>query len=625
MPGAFGIVSADTDAPPDLALAERMRAILRHSPTYKDYLLESPGCVLGGTTPAYYNAIIEPALSRDGNLCLIMEGEIYNAEELQTELRAAGFDDEAANAAQMMLRLYEAYGDDLAHKVNALFILAIWDKRERRLTIINDRVGLYLLHYYQDASRFVFAPEMKALLCDPKLERKIDPDAVADFFTFGSIFGERTFVSGVKVMPPGTVLQYRAGKLKQRKYWDFPFAEPRTPASAREYIEELDAVLRNVSRRHTKDRCRYGLSLSGGRDSRIVAGYLAKTVSPLHSFTFGNPASDEVQLAQRMASSLGCHFHHVDKPREDLLSCFEKVVWLTEGPINTPEYYQLGKAMATEVDVAFNGHAGDVLGGRWVTPAITRARDIAAVMEETYTRYSRRLGDHASGGLFSGSLRSRVQGAARRNFGESFDDLRHEKPAHAQLKQEMRTKNWREYTRVNDVPRLFARYRYPFFDYDVLDFFLRLPTEMRRHEKIYLGVLISKFPDLAKVPYPNRRYSLRAEYLYLGPYYRFRNKVGHLVVKKFYKSLRGLAPSSTVDYIDGVYLQPSPNPVLDLILHNNYSSSYFDPDYLRSVVAAHAARKADHSFLLHKLVTFMLYNRMLIQSAQPEGPEALLI
>lgn len=625
MPGVFGILTANAEAPPDCELAGRMRAILRHAPSYKDYVFESPGCLLGGSTPAYYNAITEPAFSRDGNLCLVMEGEIFNQDELREGLSRHRYDGEANGPAELMLRLYEAYSTGLAHRVNGLFLVAIWNKHERSLTLINDRLGLHPLYYHDNGTRLIFAPESKALLCDPKIERKLDTDALADFFTFGSIFGDRTFVSGVRVMPPGTVMHYRAGKLTQRRYWDFPFVEePSGEKSAREYVDELDHVLRDVFRRQTKDPCRYGMSLSGGRDSRIVAGYLGAAVSPLSTFTFGDPNSDEVRFARRCCEIIGGRYHHVEGLTDDLPNTFQKVVWLTEGPIDTPEYYRLGQAMAAEVDVAFNGHAGDVLGGRWVTRSIAHASGVSAVVDETYERYSRRLGGHA-GHLFSDEYLRLVRGAAKKNFNQSFADLWSEKPAHAQFKQEMRTKNSREYARVNDVPRLFLRHRYPFFDYKVLDFFLKLPTCMRLHEHVYLGVLVEKQPGLADVPYPNRRYSLRAEHLYLGPYYRLRNKVGHALVDRFYSRLRGIAPASTVGAIDGFFLEPEGRQMLQALLDSNRQTGYFNEAYLEKLFAEHTSRQADNSFLLHKLLTFDLYHRFFMDPGALQAPTANLL
>jgi len=625
MPGIFGIVNADGAAPAASAQVARMRDILRHHDSYKDYLFESQGCALGGSTAPYFNAIVQPAFSGNRNLCLAMEGEIFNGEELRADLKSQGHNADAANDAELMMRLYEADASGLAHKVNGLFILAVWNGTERSLTLINDRVGLHYLYYRLDGSHLAFAPEMKALLCDPKLERKVDPESVADFFTFGSVFGSRTFLCGVKVMPPGTIMEYRDGKLTLQNYWDFPLSGPTNGNSKRAYIEELDHVFQRVIKRQTRDRCRYGLALSGGRDSRVLAGYLGDVVTPLNTFTFGDPATDEVKFARKVSDIVGGRYHHVHDSDADLTGSFEKVVWLTEGPINTPEYYLLGKALSESVDVAFNGHGGDVLGGRWVTRALGRTTDMAPVKTETFARYSRRLGDHVPSKFFSENYYPLVDGAAQRNFFAAFAGLQAEAPYHAQLKHEMRTKNWREYTRVIDVPRFFVRYRYPFFDYEVLDFFLKLPHPMRLNERVYLGVLLEKFPRLADIPYPNRRFSLRAEQRYLRPYYKLRNQLGHFMVDRFYKRLSRIAPLSAVSHVDEAYRGPSGHLLQAMLLEGNCKHGYFNQQYLDAIIKAHINRDADHSFLLHKLVTFELFHTLLVDPDEIGRPTGNLL
>ena len=625
MPGILGIATTDSEAPPRAILAECMRKVLRHSPSYRDYASEFTGCVLGGSTPAYYNAIVQSVSSCDGNCCMVMEGEVFNGDEVRGMLRSDGHYAEATNDAELMMRLYEAYGTNLVQKVNALFILALWDKRERRLTIINDRVGLHLLYYHSDETKLMFGSEMKAILCDPALERRLNPEAVADFFTFGSVFGDRTFLCGVKVMPPGTILRYCRGRVTVEKYWDFPFTTPTNGASKRDYIEEFDRVLRRVFQRQTRDHCRYGIALSGGRDARILAGYLGEAVSPLQTFTFGDPGTDEVSIASRVSQLIGGSHHHIRYSVQEFAASFEKVVWLTEGPINTAEHYQLGKSMAQAVDVGFNGHGGDVLGGRWVTAEIYKARDLTPVKADAFLRYSRRLSAHGSDRLFADQYYPLVEGCARHNFDLSFDKLRAESPLQSQVQHEMNTKNWRDYARVIDVPRLNIRYRYPYFDYEVLDFFLQLPPRMRYHERVYLGVLIQKWPRLADIPYPNRKFSLRAEQTYLRPYYKLRNRVGHYVVDTFHKQLGRFAPSSVIGHNADAYCGFLRDEIYRLLVEGNHRRKYFNADYLEAVLSAHASHEADHSFLLHKLVTFELFNRLFLDPAEPARPSTALL
>ncbi len=603
-----------------------MRDILRHDESYKDYMFESQGCLLGGSTPAYFNAIVRPAFSRDRNLCLVFEGEIFNGVELRAELKSAGHDASAGDNAELMMRLYETYGAGLVHKVNGLFIAALWNQRECSVTLLNDRVGVHYLYYHHDESRLLFGPEMKALLCDPSVQKMVDPEAVADFFTFGFVSGTRTFLRRVKVMPPGTIMRYQRGKLTLENYWDFPFTGSANGHSKSDYVEELHQVLKRTIKRQTNDHCRYGLALSGGLDSRLLAGYLGKAVTPLHTFTFGDLETDEAKIAERVSGLVGGHHQHVAYSVEEFAESFEKIIWLTEGPINTAEYYQLAKSVAHRVDVAFCGHGGDVLSGRNLTKSVYQAEGIATLQEEVFSRYSRRvLGNKDPFEFFSHDYHALVDGSVRRNFDSTFAGLQTEISANAELKHTMKTRTWREVTRVVDLPRFVVRYRYPYFDYEVLDFFLKLPPSMRLNAKVYRGLLISRFPKLAGIPYPNRKFSVRAEE-YLRPYYAARNLVGHFAVGRFYKKLSRFAPPEcNISHNVEAYRGSLKDHVLTLLLDGNRKHGYFNQQFLENILNAHVTRDSNNSFLMHKLITFELFHRLYIDPRNVERPTAKLL
>lgn len=624
MPGIFGIINADPAAPTRSALAGRMRGILRHHESYRDYVFESHGCVMGGSTPPYFNAIVTPVLSRERHLCLLFEGEIFNGAVLRAGLKSEGHASESTNDAELVMRLYEAYGTGFVNKVNGFFIAALWNEQDSSVTFLNDRLGVHYLYYYQDGSALLFSPELKGLLCHPQLKRMMDPEAVADFFTFGAVLGTRTFIGGVKVMPPGSIMRYERGKLTLQNYWDFPFAQSSDGHSRRDYIEELDHVLKRAIQRQSRDECRYGLALSGGLDSRILAGYLGKAVSPLQTFTFGDAGSDEVTFAQRTSRLVGGDHHHITYSAQEFADSFQKIIWLTEGPINTAEYYYLARELGKHVDVAFCGHGGDVLSGRNLTKAVYNISGIEALQQDIFSRYSRRvLGDQDPAEFFSRDYQLLVEGVVRRNFADSFTGIRTEVPANAELKHSMKTRTWREVTRIVDLPRFYVRYRYPYFDYEVLDFFLRIPPSMRLRATAYRGLLLSKFPALADIPYPNRKFSVRSEQ-YLHPYYTVRNAVGRFLVGRFYKQLRRLAPPEISHNLEA-YRGPLKDQARDLILGGNLKRGYFNQRYMESMVDAHMNCESDHSFLMHKLITFELFHTLFLDPSELKRPSSGLL
>jgi len=619
MPGIFGILDFDHQCD-SRDLANRMRHILRHSPSYKDSLFVSDHCVMGTSTPPYFNATPQPVCSEDKTLCLVMEGEVFNSADLVQDL---GLAQQPENDAELMFRLYMAKGVNLFHKVNGCFVVGIWDARDQSLTLINDRMGVHYLYYFVGANRLVFGPEMKAILCDPSIRRTVDASAVCDFFSFGCVLGTKTFVSDIRLMPPGSIIRYKNSRLSIQTYWDFPFHEDLSKRCARDYVEELHQIMDRVIERQTDRVSRFGIALSGGLDSRIVAAYVSRRLSSVSTFTFGDSTTDEAKLADRVARIVGSQHHPVSYSLEEFTDAFQKMVWLNEGLINTSEHYYLGKALGKQVDAAFCGSGGDEISGRLLSKAICCAKDLEAVKRIIFSSYSRRvLPGNNLGELFSPAYGKMLNGQARGDFEASFSTIQTQIPANFYQHHYMRTKLWREHSRVNDMARLYVRYRYPYFDYELIDFFLKLPPEMRFHERVYRGVLIHKFPKLADLPLPMRRVSVKREQ-HLRGYYALRNRIGGFVLGTFYEALRTIAPpEAEISYNVEAYRGPLKALVRSLVLEGNRNRGYFNQGYLEKLVADHFERRANNAFRIHKLITFELFHRLFFDVgdlAQPVG------
>jgi asparagine synthase (glutamine-hydrolysing) len=552
-----------------------------------------------------------------------MEGEVFNSAELVNELANSGLAHEPANDAELMLHLYTAEGVNLFRKVNGCFVVGVWDARDQSLTLVNDRMGVHYLYYFLGANRLVFAPEMKAILCDPTIKKTVDASAVGDFFSFGCVLGNKSFVSDIMLMPPGSIIRYKDNRLSIQTYWDFPFQEDHSKRHTRDYVEELHQILDRVIERQTGRVSRCGIALSGGLDSRIVAAYVSRRLNSVSSFTFGDPTTDEAKLAERVARIVGSQHNPVRYSLEDFTDAFQKMVWLNEGLINTSEHYHLGKALGRQVDAAFCGTGGDEISGRLLSKAICRAKDLEVVKRIIFSSYSRRvLPEDDLGELFSAGYSKIHNGQARANFEASFSTIRTRVPANFYQHHYMRTKLWREHSRVNDMARLYVRYRYPYFDYELIDFFLKLPPEMRLHEKVYRGVLIHKFPKLADLPLPVRRVSVKREQ-HLRAYYVLRNRIGGFVLRNFYEALNRIAPpEAEIGYNVEAYRGPLKALVRSLVLEGNRNRGYFNQVYLERLVADHFERRANNAFRIHKLIAFELFHRLFLdvgELAQPVG------
>jgi len=620
MPGIFGIVDSRNKII-SIELANSMRKILRHDPSYKDYLYVSDYCVVGGSTPDYMNAITQPVYNEGKTLCLVMEGEIFNSDELKKELKNNDCPFEPESDAELMLELYQAYGDNLVHKVNGSFILALWDSRENCVTFINDRLGMYYLYYSTCKNRLLFAPEIKALLCDSTIKRNLDPGSVADFFSFGFVLGNKSFIKGIKLMLPGSIMRYKKGNLSIETYWNFPFKQDHPRRSVADYIEELDHILNQAVERQTRHGNNFGIALSGGLDSRFIAGYVSRKVNPIFTFTFGDEGTDEVIYAERVAAKIGSHHQKIKYSLADFKSAFDKIVWLTEGLINTSEYYYLARAIGKEVDVAFSGHGGDDLSGRLLTRAIYKAKDQEKVKDLIFSQSIKRMIPYNnSENFFSKDYYKIIKGMARKNFNEAFSCIQTEVPANIQLCFQLNNTVWRQFTRIVDLPRLYIRYRHPFLDYKVLDFILMLPPKMRLDAKVYKLLLIKKFPELADIPLPNQRASIKIEQ-HLRTYYALRNLLGKFLLRKWYKFFKTFAPpESEISHNVEAYRSHLKTMVHSIILDGNRKRGYFNQNYIEQILSAHLSRKKNNSFLMHKLITFELFHRLLLDEDQLMPP-----
>ena len=193
-----------------------MVAQLRHrGPDDAGIWLEpDAGLALGHTRLAILDlspAGHQPMVSADGRWVISYNGEIYNAAELATDLRALGCEFRGHSDTEVLLEAIAAWGfDRTLTRANGMFALAAWDRRERRLTLARDRLGKKPLYCWRSGYGLVFASELKALRAHPSFRAEIDRDALAQFLRFGWLPGPHTIYRGVSKLPPGTSLAVQA-------------------------------------------------------------------------------------------------------------------------------------------------------------------------------------------------------------------------------------------------------------------------------------------------------------------------------------------------------------------------------------------------------------------------------
>jgi asparagine synthase (glutamine-hydrolysing) len=307
-----------------------------------------------------FNPEPQPIFNQDKTLFIMMEGEIYDYQDMKQELISKGHKFSVDNDPEFILHLYEEYGKDQVHKLNGSFIVVIWDEIAQKLLIINDRYGLRPLYYTEHNGYLLFGSEVKAILQDETLKRIVDDRSVADFFSFGYILGDKTFFRGIELLPPASLLTYNGGHISIEHYWDFNFNESYGDYPEEYYSEKLSKLLLQAVERQMNGNHKVGVPLSGGIDSRTIVASIAKKYYPIHTFTFGKRNCDDARFAQMVANKLGTNHHFFELKPDDLASYAEKAVYITDGMKNCVHAHvsNILSGIDQKVAVVFDGMQG---------------------------------------------------------------------------------------------------------------------------------------------------------------------------------------------------------------------------------------------------------------------------
>ena len=308
----------------------------------------------------------QPLGNEDGSVQVIFNGEIYNFAEVRRELIAHGHTFRTNSDTEVIAHGYEQWGERCVDRFRGMFAFAVWDARARRLMLARDRLGVKPLYYADVPGGIVFGSEIKSLLEDPQVSREWRADALDAYLTLLYIPAPDTIYRGIHKLPPAHVLIAERGAIRVSRYWDLEFTGDGDASREEEYLEELDAHLREAVRLRMISDVPLGAFLSGGIDSSTVVAYMVEgSHTPPVTITVGfdQQAFDEVEHAETVARHLGCEFHALTaKPRvEELLP---KLAWHFDEPFAdssaVPTYY-VSQAARQLVTVALSGDGGDEL------------------------------------------------------------------------------------------------------------------------------------------------------------------------------------------------------------------------------------------------------------------------
>jgi asparagine synthase (glutamine-hydrolysing) len=313
----------------------------------------------------------QPMSYLDGRLWLVFNGELYNYRDLREVLEGAGHRFRSATDSEVLLAAYAEWGPDCVDRLTGMFAFAIYDQRERRLFLARDRAGEKPLFYVHRHGTFAFASELKALMCDTTLPRRLDLEAFAHYLTYGYVPGAMCMLTGVRKLEQGHAMRYdlETGNLEIRPYWSLPEPDERPADSPEELERELAHLLTDAVRRCLVADVPIGVLLSGGVDSSLVTAMAVRASNgPVRTFTVSFPGYgeyDEAPHARRVADYFGTrHTELVAEPASvELLPVLARQFDEPMADSSMIPTFLLSQLVRQHATVALAGDGGDELFG----------------------------------------------------------------------------------------------------------------------------------------------------------------------------------------------------------------------------------------------------------------------
>ena len=323
----------------------------------------------------------QPLYNEDRALVLVANGEVYNYLELRTELETLGHRFATHSDCETLLHAYEAWGEAFLDRVLGMYAFALHDVNRGELLIGRDRLGIKPLYYALTPQGLAFASELKALR--PLLGRpEVDAPGLARFLQANFTSGPGTLMRGVERLPPGHIGRMGAdGVLHLRRYWSPTQTRP-AGIDLDEALEVFDTLMDEVITIHLRSDVPFGLFLSGGVDSSLLAALISHKVDqPLRTWSVGFPASgvhNELAAAAAVAERFHTRHTALEVSARDMLDRLPHAIWaaddLSADYANLPVSL-LAERAGAELKVVFSGEGGDEVFagyGRYRMPWIRR-------------------------------------------------------------------------------------------------------------------------------------------------------------------------------------------------------------------------------------------------------------
>jgi len=371
MCGIFGCVNLRPGSDPSRSLVERMGHVLTHRGPDDAGFYFGRGVALGMRRLSIIDLSggHQPISNEDGSIWVVCNGEIYNFKELRERLEKSGHVFRTNSDTEVLVHLYEQEGTEFVKKLRGMFGIALWDGGRERLLLARDRLGEKPLYIRREANRLLFASEVKAILEDPEVPRRVDQDALREYLALGYVPAPASLFEGIEKLPAGHLLVVEKGEARVREYWDVHFDQTEH-CSEDEWAERIREKWQETIQSQMVSDVPLGAFLSGGIDSSLIVAAMSRASNrPVKTYSIGFEGEDsfynELPYARLVAEKFRTE-HHEIIVRPKVAELLPQLIWHLDEPVADSAFvttYLVSRMARESVTVILSGVGGDELFG----------------------------------------------------------------------------------------------------------------------------------------------------------------------------------------------------------------------------------------------------------------------
>ncbi len=312
----------------------------------------------------------QPIFNETQQIGVFFNGEIYNFAALRADLIEKGHVFKTNSDTETLVHLYEEFGEKMLPKLKGMFAFCIFDLEKQTFFFARDRFGEKPLFYHFENEIFSFSSEIKSLLENKEIPRKLNLEALPYYFRTSLLPEPMTMLEDIFSLPPGCFIELKNGVFNQQQYFEIEYNINHNIKTEEDAKALIQPVLKQAIQRQTVSDVPIGAFLSGGIDSSTVVGLLQKNrAKPIKTFTvrFEEQAFDESKIARKVAEHCGTEHHEITIPNYDFT---EDIFWTIIDHVGQPfrdssaiPSHLITQEIRKEVKVALSGDGGDELFG----------------------------------------------------------------------------------------------------------------------------------------------------------------------------------------------------------------------------------------------------------------------